>query len=309
MRVSAGRSRYTCLRIGAQVLLAVITLGCGISIASPADAAQTSCLKPSIYPECPAGPQSFVSFFMINNGNTFAVTAAGTVYTNGTVSQGLSGQPLAAPIVGIAASAGPHFSFPYWLVASDGGVFAFQNTFPYQGARFYGSMGGQHLNSPVVGMAPSPDGKGYWLVAADGGVFGFGDANFHGSMGGQHLNSPIVGMAATPDGKGYWLVAADGGVFGFGDANFHGSMGGQHLNSPIVGMAATPDGKGYYLAGADGGIFAFGDALFAASAMGLVNAPVIGVSAFYSESEFFPPFQLLPAAAVATSSGLLVYLD
>jgi hypothetical protein len=267
MRVSAGRSRYTCLRIGAQVLLAVITLGCGISIASPADAAQTSCLKPSIYPECPAGPQSFVSFFMINNGNTFAVTAAGTVYTNGTVSQGLSGQPLAAPIVGIAASAGPHFSFPYWLVASDGGVFAFQSTFPFQGARFYGSMGGQHLNSPVVGMAPSPD------------------------------------------GKGYWLVAADGGVFGFGDANFHGSMGGQHLNSPIVGMAATPDGKGYYLAGADGGIFAFGDALFAASATGLVNAPVIGVSAFYSESGFFPPFQLLPAAAVATSSGLLVYLD
>ena len=212
------------------------------------------------------------------------------LYGGGTVSQGLSGQPLDAPIVGIAASAGQNFTFPYWLVASDGGVFAFQSTFPFQGARFYGSMGGQHLNSPIVGMAPTPDGKGYWLVAADGGVFGFGDANFYGSMGGQHLNSPIVGMAPTPDGKGYWLVAADGGVFGFGDANFHGSMGGQHLNSPIVGMARTPDGKGYYLAGADGGIFAFGDAVFAASARGLVNAPVIGVSALYSQSGVFQNF-------------------
>jgi hypothetical protein len=26
-----------------------------------------------------------------------------------------------------------------------------------------------HLNSPVVGIAATPDGKGYWLVAADGG--------------------------------------------------------------------------------------------------------------------------------------------
>ena len=318
MRVAASRSRYRSgsrLRIAAQTLLALITLGCGLSIAGPADAAQTSCLKPSLYPECPAGPQTFVSFFMINNGATFAVTADGTVYAGGglygggTVSQGLSGQPLDAPIVGIAASAGQNFTFPYWLAASDGGVFAFQSTFPFQGARFYGSMGGQHLNSPIVGMAPTPDGKGYWLVAADGGVFGFGDANFHGSMGGQHLNSPIVGMAPTPDGKGYWLVAADGGVFGFGDANFHGSMGGQHLNSPIVGMARTPDGKGYYLAGADGGIFAFGDAVFAASARGLVNASVIGVSALYAQSGVFPEFRLLPAAAVATSSGLLVYLD
>jgi hypothetical protein len=36
----------------------------------------------------------------------------------------------------------------YWLVGSDGGVFAFD-------APFDGSMGGQHLNRPIVGMAPS----------------------------------------------------------------------------------------------------------------------------------------------------------
>ena len=34
----------------------------------------------------------------------------------------------------------------YWLVAEDGGVFAFGD------AAFYGSMGGHHLNAPVVGM-------------------------------------------------------------------------------------------------------------------------------------------------------------
>ena len=32
----------------------------------------------------------------------------------------------------------------YWLVASDGGVFAFGD------ARFIGSMGGERLNQPVV---------------------------------------------------------------------------------------------------------------------------------------------------------------
>ena len=65
----------------------------------------------------------------------------------------------------------------YWLVASDGGVFAFGD------ARFYGSTGSIRLNRPVVGMAATPDGGGYWLVASDGGVFAFGDARFYGSTG------------------------------------------------------------------------------------------------------------------------------
>lgn len=52
-----------------------------------------------------------------------------------------------------------------------------------------------HLNKPIVGMAPTPDGKGYWLVAADGGVFPFGDAGGYGSLGSTRINKPIVGMA------------------------------------------------------------------------------------------------------------------
>ena len=63
----------------------------------------------------------------------------------------------------------------YWLVASDGGVFAF-------GVPFYGSAGDIALNQPIVGMAATRSGKGYWLVDSDGGIFAYGDAPFHGSV-------------------------------------------------------------------------------------------------------------------------------
>ena len=162
----------------------------------------------------------------------------------------------------------------YWEVASDGGIFSFGD------AAFYGSMGGQPLNKPIIGMAATDDRQGYWQVASDGGIFSFGDAAFYGSMGGQPLNKPIVGMAATPDGQGYWQVASDGGIFSFGDAAFYGSMGGQPLNKPIVGMAATPDGQGYWEVASDGGIFSFGDAAFYGSMGGQpVNKPVVGMAA------------------------------
>ena len=69
-------------------------------------------------------------------------------------------------------------------MASDGGVFAFGD------AGFHGSTGALHLNAPVVGMAPTPDGNGYWLVASDGGVFAFGDAAFEGSMGALASTQP-----------------------------------------------------------------------------------------------------------------------
>jgi hypothetical protein len=120
------------------------------------------------------------------------------------------GEALDQPVNGVTAAVGG-----YRLVASDGGIFSF-------GAPFYGSMGGQFLAAPVVGMASSADGLGYWMVASDGGIFCYGDAQFHGSMGGQFLAARMVGMAPDPVTGGYWLVGADGGVFAF-DAPFHGS--------------------------------------------------------------------------------------
>jgi len=162
----------------------------------------------------------------------------------------------------------------YWMVASDGGIFAF-------GVPFKGSEGGKPLNAPIVGMAPTPSGQGYWEVASDGGIFTFGDAGFHGSEGGKPLNAPIVGMAATPDGKGYWEVASDGGIFTFGDAGFHGSEGGKPLNKPIVGMAPAPNGLGYWLVASDGGIFAFNVPFYGSMGGKPLNKPIVGIAVPY----------------------------
>ena len=165
----------------------------------------------------------------------------------------------------------------------------------------YGSASGIHLNHPVVGMAPTPDGDGYWLAASDGGIFSFGDSQFYGSTGSLRLNRPIVGMAATPSGHGYWLVASDGGIFSFGDAEFYGSAGGVHLNQPVVGMAVTPDGGGYWLVASDGGIFTYGDAQFYGSAGGIhLNQPVVGMAVTPDGDGYW---------LVASDGGIFTYGD
>jgi len=62
----------------------------------------------------------------------------------------------------------------YWLVGSDGGIFAFGD------APFRGSAGGLSLAAPVVGIAPYVSANGYWLQGSDGGVFAYG-APFKGA--------------------------------------------------------------------------------------------------------------------------------
>jgi len=212
---------------------------------------------------------------------SFSVGSSSSSFPSPSAADGLVLAPGGTQIhafVGPAGLPGPPTPIPprpgYWLVASDGGIFA------EGGASFLGSTGGTHLNQAIVGMASTPDHNGYWLVAADGGIFSFGDAQFHGSTGGMHLNQPIVGMASTPSGNGYWLVASDGGIFSFGDAQFHGSTGGTHLNQPIVGMAADSTGNGYWLVASDGGIFSFGDAAFHGGTGGMhLNRPIVGMTA------------------------------
>ncbi|HET7489801.1 MAG TPA: PQQ-dependent sugar dehydrogenase [Acidimicrobiales bacterium] len=219
------------------------------------------------------------------------------------------GLRLNSPVTGMAATPSGR---GYWMVAADGGVFAFGD------APFLGSAGSLRLTAPVVGMAATPSGRGYWLAAADGGVFAFGDAPFLGAgpagagpyagiaaspTGGGYwlagtrgtvaslgdarplgpvpaLNAPVVGVAATRTGGGVWLAAADGGVFALGDARFAGSAGALRLNRPVVGMAASPSGAGYWLVASDGGIFSFGDAPFAGSTGALrLTRPVVGMAA------------------------------
>lgn len=145
-----------------------------------------------------------------DGGGYWLVGSDGGVFAfgNGQFAGSLPGSRIhpAAPIVGIASSAGPACPPPatspsclaianpgYWLVGADGGIFAFG------AATFYGSMGGKPLAKPVVGMAPTMDGHGYWLTGADGGVFSFGDAIFEGSLPGDGITvSDVGGIVATP---------------------------------------------------------------------------------------------------------------
>ncbi len=134
-----------------------------------------------------------------------------------------------------------------WLATAAGGVKTFGS------AKFYGSLAGEHLASPIVGIAADPTGQGYWLAAADGGVFAFGDAPFYGSVQSPgtdtatYLASPrstITGIAAGTSprwGTGYCLVAADGDMFTF-DASGPGAV--QPESSPPHRVVGVVPGSG-----------------------------------------------------------------
>ena len=179
------------------------------------------------------------------------------------------GSHLNQPIVGMAATAD---GGGYWLVAADGGIFAFGD------AGFHGSMGGATSISRSSAWPHTGDGGGYWMVASDGGIFAFGDAAFFGSTGNLTLQKPIVGMAPTHDGGGYWMVASDGGIFAYGNAGFYGSLGNVPQSRPIVSMAATADGGGYWFTNNNGAVTAFGDATYWGSTPQVLNAPVVGMT-------------------------------
>ena len=117
-------------------------------------------------------------------------------------------------------------------MASDGGVFA------YGDAGYYGSMGGTHLNQPIVGVASTPDGAGYWLVASDGGVFSFGDAAFYGSTGGHTSTSRWWASPPTPTVVATGWPQPTVASSTTGSAAFDGSAGATPLNQPVVGVAA-----------------------------------------------------------------------
>ncbi|HEX4082793.1 MAG TPA: hypothetical protein VHX40_07470 [Acidimicrobiales bacterium] len=195
---------------------------------------------------------------------------------------GSNSATLPYPIVGMAATGD---SGGYWMVGSQGAIYAFGD------AWFYGSAG--QINptlppggsnsfvptAPIVGMALSRDGGGYWLVGSDGAVYAFGDANYYGGENGHHLNQPIVAISPEANGNGYWLVGGDGGIFSFGSAQAYGTPVPTHLPYPIVGLASTADSGGFWLVSHDGGIAEYGDAYYlGAESSQTITTTIVGLA-------------------------------
>jgi len=195
-------------------------------------------------------------WLVASDGGTFAFGDAG--FYGSIPGLGLnpagSGLPhsLNAPIVGMVPAADGQ---GYFVVASDGGVFAFG-----PGASFAGSCPGiGGCSGPAVSVIPDASGNGYWLFTATGNVYTFGDAPYLGATG--NVGSPVTSAVRTPDGRGYWVLVANGTVYGYGDAVNYGSPGGQlgGLN-PATAVFTTSDGGGYWVVSAAGAVDPYGDA-------------------------------------------------
>jgi hypothetical protein len=186
-----------------------------------------------------------------------------------------SGLPksLNQPVVGLVPSIDDG---GYFMVASDGGVFAFGD------AQFAGSCPGLTNGCAGAGVAVMPDasGQGYWLVTATGNVYSFGDATYFGGTGSQ--SSPITSAVRTPDGRGYWILDANGQVFAFGDASSLGSPTGSVGGSnPASAIFADSSGNGYWVAAANGAVFQFGDAVNSGGMTGTkLNGAIIAGTGF-----------------------------
>ena len=184
-----------------------------------------------------------------------------------------SGLPnsLNEPIVGIVSS---YDGQGYFMVSSDGGVFAFGD------ASFAGSCPGiGGCSGAGVAVVPSlypPSANapsGYWLTTTTGHVYGFGVPSY-GQPGTQ--SSPITSASITkatsyaaPQG-GYYILDANGQVFAYGaaanaangliDSVPTGQAGG---SNPATAIATAIEGfvdDGNWVATANGSVFAFGGA-------------------------------------------------
>ena len=181
-----------------------------------------------------------------------------------------SGLPnsLNAPIVGMVPTFTGH---GYFMVASDGGVFAFGDA-QFEGScpgiggcagRGRGRDAGPHRERllagdessatstpsatppstaapppssvPVVDAVATPDGHGYWLLYANGAVDSFGDAaNLGAPVGYVNAFNPAAAIFPTADGQGYWVASARGDVFSYGDAPYLGQQAAAGLNGEII---------------------------------------------------------------------------
>jgi hypothetical protein len=165
-----------------------------------------------------------------------------------------SGLPhsLDAPIVGMVPSADDG---GYFMVGSDGGVFAFGD------AKFAGSCPGiGGCSGAAVAVMPDATGNGYWVVTATGHVYTFGDAPYFGAPGPQSV--PVTSAARSPNGNGYMILFANGAVSSYGQTAFAGCPQGAPYGglNPATALFVTADGGGYWVATANGTVVNCGGA-------------------------------------------------
>ncbi|HMD44687.1 MAG TPA: hypothetical protein VKG43_00905 [Acidimicrobiales bacterium] len=180
------------------------------------------------------------------------------------------GRHLSAPIVGMVPSAD---GGGYFMVGSDGGVFAFGD------AHYAGSCPGiGGCDAPAVAVMPDASGNGYWVVTSVGSVYAFGDAPYLGAP--APGSAPVTSAVRTPDGKGYWVLFADGSTQNFGDAPSLGSLAGTTGGlDPATAIFPTADDTGYWIATALGAVSPFGDAPGDGGMSGQhLNAPIIAAT-------------------------------
>jgi hypothetical protein len=184
-----------------------------------------------------------------------------------------SGLPnsLNAPIVGMVPSIDDN---GYFMVASDGGVFAFGD------AHFAGSCPGiGGCSGSAVAVMPDASGNGYWLVTSTGSVYTFGDAPYFGAPG----HGTVTSAVPTPDGLGYQILLSDGEIFSYGDADADGSPSASDFNGfdPATSIFGTSDGGGYWVSSGLGAVYNFGDAPNDGGMAGThLNGPIIAATGF-----------------------------
>ena len=126
-----GAGRFTRTALAASLVVglgSVVALGAGRAAAGSA---------PTSSPEVQAAAAPLVGYRMAaSNGASYTFTGAGVTATGA--------MALHRPVVGMASTPD---GGGYWLVASDGGIFAFGD------ARFWGSEGGAAIPAPIVGAA------------------------------------------------------------------------------------------------------------------------------------------------------------
>jgi subtilase family serine protease len=215
-------------------------------------------------------------WLVASDGGVFAFGNAG--YYGSIPGAGLapagSGLPhsLNAPIVGMVPSAD---GGGYFMVASDGGVFAFGD------ARFEGSCPGiGGCSGAAVAVVPDASGNGYWMITQTGNVYAFGDAPFYGAPGNQ--GAAVTSAVRTTDGGGYWVLLADGAVYAYGDAVARGGpVGAVGGLNPASAVFADASGGGYWVASAAGSVYPYGDAPDDGSMAGNhLNGSIIAATGF-----------------------------